>query len=193
MRWRIKTKGFKNTAAVMMGIAAAVLLSCQNEAPKESALKRTRYPDLPLFFQQEIDSLQQAAPLVEKQVQKDELTEQKRMQIKNWETELASFRSVDLNKAAYEGLIEIDSAGGVMEYHFQDSTLDLSCVRIRLGANRMPEMISIERDVKNSLYHTTEVLVYEKDAFYLVEKNQKVRLLGGNFYRVMGTFVPHEP
>src|SRR5690606_25173682 len=146
-----------------------------------------------LFFQQEIDSLQQAAPLVEKQVQKDELTEQKRMQIKNWETELASFRSVDLNKAAYEGLIEIDSAGGVMEYHFQDSTLDLSCVRIRICDNRMPEVISIERDVKHSLYHTAGVLVYGRDAVYLDEKNQKLRLVGDNFDRVMGTFVPHEP
>src|SRR5690606_1172951 len=166
MRWRIKTKGFKNTAAVMMGIAAAVLLSCQNEAPKESALKRTRYPDLPLFFQQEIDSLQQAAPLVEKQVQKDELTEQKRMQIKNWETEVASLRTVYLNKADYEGMIEIDSAVGVKYYHFQVACSDLSCVRICLGANRMPEMIFTERDVKNCLYHTTAVFVNEKHVFY---------------------------
>ena len=61
-------------------------------------------------------------------------------------------------------------------------------MRVRLDRQGKPEMVSIERKVESSLYTTTEFLAYEKDNFYLVEKDQKVLLLGDNFYRVEGQF-----
>lgn len=187
MLWHINRKSIGWFAAVI-GIAAAVVSCDANQETEGSGSIQTTHIDLPSFFQREIDSLKTLDPLVKKNVRKDELEEEKQLRIKNWESELASFRAIDLNKPAYDGVIQVDTLEGILQYNFNDPKADLSCVRVRLDKAGNPEMISIERSVENSLYTTTEFLAYEKDEFYLVEKNQKVLLLGDNFYRVEGQF-----
>lgn len=187
MSWRIKLRSFTYFAAVT-GVAA-VLISCKMETEPASALQANTYPNLPEFFQQEIDSLEQTDPLVTKTVRKDDQEEQRELHIKNWNTELASFRMVDLNKPAYAGSIQADTtADGKLQFRITDPKADLSYVSIGFDSAGDLEMISIERDVENSLYHTVELLVYEKGRSYLVEKKQKVLLLGDNFYKVEGQF-----
>lgn len=187
MRWRINHKMTVSFAAVI-GIAAA-LVSCGSTAENESASLQSAHIDLPVFFQQQIDSLEAVNPLVHKNVQKDDLKEEKQLHIKSWETELSAFLSVDLNKPAYDGLAEIDTLdSGLLQYSYDDPKVDLSCVQVRFGPDNKPTMITVEREIENSLYTTREVLVYEKGEFYLVAKNQKVLLLGNNFYRIEGRF-----
>ena len=189
MRWRINQKNSLCVAAVI-GIAAAVF-SCGSN-PEETgapAAIQTEHIDLPEFFRQEIDSLKTLDPLVKKNVRKDKLAEEKQLRIKNWDAELASFRAIDLNKPAYEGIMLIDTLDDkTLQYHFNDPKADLSCVRIRFDMAGNPEMVAVERTVESSLYTTKEFLAYEKGNFYLVEKDQKVLLLGNNFYRVEGQF-----
>ena len=187
MYWSISLKNIIQGAAAVL--IAAVFSGCQSADKANTDRKEhARYFDLPSYFQQEIDSLAKANPKINKTVMKDDKEETKQVHIKDWTTELSSFQSIDLNKPAYEGHIKTDTVDQVIQYSFTDPELDLSCVRIKMDPSGKPALISIEKHVKNTLYGTTEFLVYEKDSFYLVEKNQAVRVMGDNYYKVQGEF-----
>ncbi|WP_422797330.1 hypothetical protein [Sphingobacterium sp. HJSM2_6] len=167
----------------------AMNISCQ-QASKPAAsdqLKQT-YFDVPQFIQTEIDSLKKRNPVIQKTVFKDQEEETKSMKISDWDAEFASFKNIDLNKPAYAGQIAVDTIDQVVQYHFLNPKSDLSCVRIQLDSLGNPMMLSIEKQVKNKLYQTSEFLVYEKGSFYLLEKNQDVQVMGENYYKVQGNF-----
>lgn len=187
MSLHIKKK-HKNTLAAVIFITAA-FYGCSNpNNQKKEIAAQEHFFDIPGFFQKEIDSLTAANPSVNKTVKKDDTEETKNLKIKDWNVELSSFYAIDLNKPAYAGYVKVDSADSVIQYSFSNPDLDLSCVRIKLDNLGQPEMISVEKEVRNTLYKTSEFLVYEKNKFYLVEKNQQVKVMGDNYYKVQGEF-----
>lgn len=184
MYWWInmKTKRFI-TALNLLG-AVIIMQSCQD--PVSNDLNSTKeFIDLPSFFKTEIDSLQLAKPLIVKTVVKDTIREQKEIQIKDWNIELSSFVSIDLNKPVYRGYIQKDSSNYTVNYKFTNPDLDINRIKI-IYNNQTPISIEISRKTDNLLYSTEEELYYSKGDKYKVQKNQKVFLLGSNFYAIEG-------
>ncbi len=176
----------KNIAAVI--IFTAAFSACNSKIETQKTGSQEKFFDIPTFFQQEINALSIQNPDIKKTVKKDDKEETKTLKIKDWNTELSSFQAIDLNKQAYAGYIKVDTSDSVIQYSFTNPDLDLSCVRIKLDKKGNPEIISIEKEVRNTLYNTAEFLVYEKNKFYLVEKNQHVKVMGENYYKVQGEF-----
>ncbi len=184
MSWFIKIR----YGVVVVGLLG-LLMACSDPTTKANGnSEKVVYFDLPSYFQKEIDSLKKLDPVVEKTVAKDEQEETKKLKIKDWEAEFASFKNIDLNKSAYAEFIQVDSSDNLLEYSFNDPKSDLSCVRIELDGTGNPKVITVQRDVKNNLYHTSEFLMYEKGKYYIVEKNQDVKVMGANKYKVQGHF-----
>jgi len=181
-------KKIKNIAAVVLITAAFYSCSNNQEQKQVNDPNQEIYFDIPSYFQKEIDSLASANPDINKTVKKDDSEEIKKLKIKDWKIELSSFQAIDLNKSAYAGFVKVDTVDSVLQYSFTNPKLDLSCVRIKLDQSGKAEMISIQKEVRNTLYKTSEFLVYEKNKFYLVEKNQQVKVMGDNYYKVQGEF-----
>lgn len=166
----------------------ALFLSCA-DTPKEK-VKRVTYFDIPTYFKEEVARLTLEEPQVEKTVVKDSLSETKSLQIANWENELSSFLSIDLNKPVYAGVLKRDSTANKIIITSTDPKLDLVQIEIQYGENSEPTAFRIRRHVQNSLFETQETLFYAKNREYSLEKKQSIRVLGDKYYRVEGLFNP---
>ncbi|TJZ63115.1 hypothetical protein FAZ15_02120 [Sphingobacterium olei] len=164
---------------------ASALFSCTST--DTSTKGQVKLFDLPSFFQSEIKRLKKINPTITKTVRKDSISEVKQIKIDNWDTELSSFVSTDINKPAYDGFVDVDSVDNLVTYTVTSPDLDLSCIQILYKNEKVSDVI-IERKVKNSLYNTTEFLEYRKDDSYTVEKNQSVIAVGDNYYKIEGKF-----
>lgn len=184
MYWLTNNKTKKYITALNLLGAVIIMQSCQN-TPSTTLNYSKEFIDLPSFFQKEIDSLQIAKPLIQKTVVKDTVSEQKELKVKDWNIELYSFLSIDLNKPAYKGYIEKDSANNLVTYKFTNPDLDINLVKITYE-NQVPVIFEVFRKTDNLLYNTEEHLSYSKGKKYKVEKKQKVTLLGDNFYAIEG-------
>lgn len=176
---------FKTAIAVAIAVA---LWSCDTSGRTDVQDQTVRYMDIPGYFQSEIQQLQQVQPTIVKTVKKDTVSESKTIQIDNWQTELSSFTNIDLNKPSYQGYIIKDSADRIITYTFTKPDLDLSKVEIQYNEQQQPTTLRIHRTTKNSLYNTEEVLFYDKNKKYSLEKKQSVRILGDNYYFIEGRF-----
>ena len=187
MYWYKKVK--KSSKAVIAGAIAALLFSCNAELGKNTATGK-KYFDIPAYFQQEISRLAAEKPIITKTVTKDSLSETKKIDIKDWETELASFRSIDLNKPAYAGVLVQDS---IPEKHLlkitsTDPKTDINKVEIQYSEDGQVRSFHIERRLDKTLYQTQETLDYAKDKTYSIEKQQSVWMLGDKFYHIQADF-----
>jgi len=165
----------------------SLLLCCHAPAGKSGKGSPAAYADIPGYFRSEIQRLEASRPTVEKTVKKAGESESKTLQIADWETELSSFAAVDLNKPAYAGYITKDSAANVVTYTFTKPDIDLKKVEIWYDGQH-PVTFRIHRSVKNSLYETDEVLFYDSNEKYSLEKKQSVRVLGDKYYFIEGKF-----
>lgn len=176
----------KYCSAVMVLALTALFLSCA-DTPKEKVSAAT-YFDIPTYFKEEVARLTLEKPLIEKTVVKDSLSETKSLQIADWENELSSFVSIDLNKPVYAGVLKRDSTANRIVITSTDPKLDLVQIEIQYGENSEPTAFRIQRHVQNSLFETQETLFYAKDKEYSLEKQQSIRILGDKYYRVEGLF-----
>lgn len=176
----------KSTAKCLPLALAVGFNACSSPAPVAEPLAEDQLFDIPSFFQKEIDALTKLQPQISKTVMKDKVKENKTLKIKSWDTELSSFKGIDLRKTAYKGFIHRDSAEDKVIYTFTDDKIDLSKVEITYQ-HHQPYAITIERKVDNLLYNTVEKLNYIKGKSYSVEKQQKVLVLGESNYAIAGT------
>lgn len=163
-----------------------LLYSCAEEL-STSTNNRQRHIDLPAFFQSEVNRLKQENPSVQKTVSVGEGNEQQDVTINDWSTELASFLSIDLNKAAYRDDIQKDSIPNLVTYRIDNPDLDIDTVSITYESGQ-PVAIQIVRHIDNFLYNTQERLQYHKRQGYSIEKKQSVWILGDNTYYIEGKF-----
>lgn len=168
-------------AAVSFAITTAS--SCISSVHDKGLL--TKEFDFPSFFQQEIGLLNTLQPQVDKTVIKDSTSETKNLVIEDWNKELSSFLSIDLNKPAYRGAYQKDSADNVVIYTFTDSTLDLSSIRV-VYKDHIPATLMIKKETKNLLYDTKESLEYVRGKRYSIDKRQNVKILGSHQYKIEG-------
>lgn len=150
-------------------------------------MQNEEYFDIKTYFKKEIEKLSQEKPVVRKTVIKDSEEETKNMEIKDWETELNTFLSVDLQKPVYSGQFSIKKEGKSDIYTTKDPDLDLQFIKIT-KENGQVSRITIHKKVGNMLYKTTEKLEYKENDFYIIEKEQNIRILGTNNYVIKGSF-----
>ena len=185
MYWYTKIKKL-NRLAVLFPIGLASLLSsCESKDLKSSVDTNSTYFDIPLYFGEQISALQKRNPLVLKTVYTNQVSEEKELNIGDWNIELSSFLTVDLNKPAYKGYIIKDSIGNVVNYKITDDKAEVSKVTITYD-NNIPSQIEIAKQIKNFLYRTDETLIYQPNKMYSIKKSQKVIILGTNDYEIKG-------
>lgn len=165
----------------------ALFLSCTS-SPKDRKVTRETYFDIPTYFKAEIARLAQEKPVVDKTVVKDSLSEAKEIQIADWENELSSFASIDLNKPAYAGILKKDSIANKVKITSSDPKIDIAAVEIEYEDNGEPVAFRIQRNIQNSLYETHETLYYAKNKEYSLEKHQSVLILGDKYYHIEAVF-----
>lgn len=175
--------------AVIAIAVTALFLSCISNPDGNDTSKET-YVDIPKYFKAEITRLKQENPVVEKTVVKDSLSETKELQIADWENELASFASIDLNKPAYAGVLKKDSTANKTTITSSDPKTDIAVVEITYDQRGAPTEFQVRRHIHNALYKTKETLHYIKGKKYSLEKQQSVLILGDKYYRIEGIFKP---
>ncbi|MBD1431670.1 hypothetical protein H8B06_02440 [Sphingobacterium sp. DN00404] len=173
--------------AVIATAVTALCLSCTPN-PGDGNVTRETYFDIPDYFKTEIARLMQEKPVVDKTVVKDSLSETKEIQITDWENELSSFVSVDLNKPVYAGILTKDSTANKIKITSSDPKIDIALVEIEYSEHGEPTAFRIQRNIQNSLYETHETLHYAKGKGYSLEKQQSVLILGDKYYHIEGLF-----
>lgn len=172
-------------------IAAAIMLlsvSCSDKIEQVPSFKEAQI-NIPAFFNKEIADLKVINPKVSKTVMKDTISETQELQINNWETELASFVAVDINKPAYAGYLKKDSSDFNVTYTATNPTLEIQFVQIKYDASGKPLTFLIEKNIDNLLYRSAEKLIYTTGKNYRLEKKQHVLLLGDKYYQIAGDII----
>lgn len=160
------------------------------EQDQEASVTYTlAYFDLEKFFREEISKLKSARTPVQKTVISGDAPEEKRVEIKDWDRELALFVQSDINKSAWTGSYLVDSSENEILYTSQDPSLRTKQIRIEKAASGSIVSISVENGQSNMLYQTTEKLYYYPDSMYHIERIQKIRIVGENHYKITGIFL----
>lgn len=182
MYWFTKTIiKIKTCSLISLGIGC-FFVSC--DTPSQNKVN-TRYFDIPTYFEKQILEFQKNNPLVIKTVSTNEETEEKELHIDNWNNELSAFLAMDINKAAYQGYIEVDSLENEVKYISTNENLELKYIRI-VYKNNQPIEVEIEKMTKNFLYQTDEKLHFYSDSLYSIQKTQKVIFMNPNGYKITG-------
>ena len=163
-----------------------IILCCQACKP---AIKETgatlKYFDLKGFFNADTARLNKLSPTVLKTVSHNKDSQTKEVKIDNWGRELSLFIDADINKPAWQNSYSITSDSSTLIYKSKDPALKMLEMIIKHDKQKV-KWILIFNNTSNMLYTTTEKLSYYPDSLYLIEKKQHVRLMGNNFYRIVG-------
>lgn len=170
-------------------IKAFILVLILSGCAKENKNSRNQiyYFDLKTYFNKTATELNSKKILVDKTVSKNELSENKKIEIKDWKTELALFIEADINKPAWKDSYIKDSTAAKIIYNAKDSDLKTQRIEIEFK-NGIPIQFKINTKMDNILYHTTEELKFYPDSVYSIDKHQKVMLMGKNNYLIKGIF-----
>jgi hypothetical protein len=164
-------------------ILITYLPSCKPENVETGA--QTKFFDLKGFFRTDTALLRKLDPLVTKSVTHNGVTETKKVKIDDWGAELSLFSQSDINKPAWRESYNIESNGTSIIYRAKSFDLRTQLIVINKNGDKIKWMM-IYNSTKNVLYQTNEKLSYFPDSLYIIEKYQKVRLLGANNYLIKG-------
>jgi len=169
-------------------VCTSGLLACKPDVHISNAEKR--YFDLKQFIDADSVRLNKQAPLVLKTVQHNsDGAQTKRLIIRNWGQELELFSASDINKPAWRDSYQIQQQGDSVVYTALYSELVTRRIVISKKGQEVKK-ITIENFTKNFLYKTQEHLVYYPDSLYLIDKEQNVKLIGTNRYKITGKIRP---
>jgi hypothetical protein len=146
-----------------------------------------KYFDLKGYFTADTARLRKLDPAITKTVTHNGVTETKKVHIKNWGSELSLFIQSDINKPAWRDSYTVQKSGGIEIYRTKDPALKTREVMVKKDGDKV-KWIAIFNSSKNILYQTREKLSYFPDSLYIIQKYQKVRLLGANTYTIKGSF-----
>ena len=182
MYWCNFLKSYKLLCSALLCIS--VLASCRPDVHESAGSKR--YFDLKGFINADSTRLNRAHILVTKTVEhNNEGVQTKKITITNWAQELGAFSASDINKPAWRDGYAIKQAGDSVIYTAIQPEL-ITRRMVIWQAGKEVKKIHIENFTQNLLYQTTEHLVYYPDSLYVIDKLQKVKLLGSNRYVVKG-------
>ena len=168
-----------------------LLLLCGSYACNKPEIKETgaqlKYFDLKEYFKKEATRLNKQNPGVNKTVGHNGTAENKKVHIGNWEKELNLFAESDINKPAWKLSYNVQANDDSIVYKSKYPELETRKIIIRKKEGQVTE-IAIVNNTHNLRYNTTEKLVYAPKAYYLIEKLQKVKIMGANNYTIKGKF-----
>ena len=178
MHWRAIT-------SLLFTITLSTLLSsCKPDHINEGASRK--YFDLKGYFRADTARLNKRNPLITKTVTHNGVSETQKLHINNWGLELNLFSQSDINKPAWRDSYNVDSNAVSIIYRAKTLDLKTQLIVINKSVGKI-KWIMIVNKTKNALYQTSEQLSYFPDSLYIIQKYQKVRLLGANKYVVRGT------
>jgi hypothetical protein len=169
---------------VVLILSIALLPACKPDNIQQGTT--AKYFDLNGYFKADTARLHKRNPLITKMVTHNGITETKKLHIGNWGLELNSFIQSDINKPAWRDSYNVDSSAASIIYRAKTLDLKTQLIVINKSIGKIKWIMIVNR-TKNQLYQTTEHLSYFPDSLYIIQKYQKVRLLGANKYRIQGT------
>ena len=172
---------------LLKAFAVILLFNGCLSAEKENTSNQIYYFDLKTYFTKTATELNRKKPLVNKTVSKNELSENKKIKITDWKTELALFIDADINKKAWKDSYSKDSSATKIIYKAKEADLKTQKIEIDLK-NGLPLKFRIITKMDNLLYHSTEELEFYPDSVYSINKHQKVTLISQNNYLIKGFF-----
>jgi hypothetical protein len=172
------------TIALISGIITIMYFCACNQGAKETG-KSLKYFDLKGYFEKDSTRLTKQNKLIFKSVTHNGVTQSKKMHIANWGIELSLFKESDINRPAWKDSYTVINDNDTLIYKAKYPELTTREILIKKDKQKV-SWIMIFNSTKNPLYQTTEKLSYFPDSLYLIEKYQKVRLMGSNNYRIEG-------
>lgn len=167
------------------------LFSCSQ---KEAELSNEEYFfSLKNYFEKEAQRLTSEHALVLKEVKRNAESEEKEIEIQDWNKEFGLFIESDINKLSwkdsYQEIVRHNASGNLdtLVYKSKDPKLRTQEILIVKDDKQIKE-IAIKNSVKNYLYSSIEELKYYPDSLYEINKKQEVILLGTNAYYISGYF-----
>jgi hypothetical protein len=160
--------------------------ACNKPEIKENGAA-LKYFDLKGYFKNEAMRLTKANPLINKSVAHNGESESKKLRIASWVKELNLFSESDINKPAWLQSYDVKANNDSVVYKAKYPELKTREIVIS-KKNGQVNKIAITNNTHTLLYNTSERLVYESNSYYLIDKTQKVKVMGANNYKITGKF-----
>ncbi|UEG54698.1 hypothetical protein LLH06_06950 [Mucilaginibacter daejeonensis] len=181
MYW-YSSKHFKLLSSVLL--CASGLVACRPDVHESTS--ENKYFDLKGYVSADISRLARRNAGVTKTVQHNRTGKQtKTISTINWEQELAPFVSSDINKPAWRQSYSTEQKGDSTVYTALQHELNTRRIVIHQQDGHVSQ-IAIDNATHNLLYNNSERLIWYPDSLYVINKWQKVRLLGENVYEISG-------
>jgi len=161
--------------------------SCSEIEKKEKPITLT-YFDIKGFFKSEASRLSQKEALVIKEISKNGEKESKQLAIKNWDKEFDLFTESDINKPSWIASYEVRTVGDTTTYKALTEDLRTREINLIKSENKV-KSITIKNKAINKLYESNEYLSYYPDSIYEIIKDQHVKIIGNNNYKILGNFI----
>ena len=168
-----------------LGVALIGGIMLLQTACKPDIKEKSKYFDIRGFFMADTARLNKLKLQVLKTATHNGVSESKSVYINNWGREFDLFIGSDINKPAWKDSYTVISEDSLLVYRAKYPELTVREILIKRDKEKV-KWILIFNKTKNILYQSTEKLSYYPDSLYLIEKDQKVRLMGNNHYRIEG-------
>ena len=178
------SRHLKNTAILLGGMLLANGLSSCRPEIKDNAVD-LKYFDIKGFFTADTAKLNKLNKPIYKTVTHNGISESKNISITDWGQELNSFIISDINKPAWKNSYSITANDDFLIYKANDPTLKTREIMVKMDKKKV-KWILIFNNTKNILYQNIEKLTYYPDSLYLIEKSQRVKVIGTNLYKIKG-------
>lgn len=159
--------------------------SCTLKEQEKTTAKS--YFGLDSYFKSEASRLTKANLQIDKTVMVNGESEEKNVKINNWEKELESFISSDINKASWKGSFEIQKDNSKITYLTDNKKIPVKKVEITYRKDKIYG-IKIFITNTNKLYTSKDSLIYYPDSLYQIKKVQQIKLMDQKMYQVTGRF-----
>ena len=99
------------------------------------------------------------------------------------------FISSDINKPSWKNSYTVEKDKNVTTYTALDTSLKVRKIRLERNGEKISS-IEISSRVNNEIYTSAETLNYYPDSLYTIKKQQNVKGLGNNTYKIEGKIKP---
>lgn len=153
------------------------------------------YFSLKEYFAQEAERLKNEAPEIRKTVLLNNQTETKKLRVDDWNNELLTFIDADINKSAFSGKYEADTLLNKnklqrITYKAKDAKLKTRFIDIYFDIETgVANTIEVVLETRNTLYHSTQNLRYERNKSYSIWGTQEIRFLKEDMFKVSVEFL----
>lgn len=163
---------YKYMLCVLLGMA---LWSCRPDT--EPADRQQTFFDIEAYFQQQMDSLNEATTRLNKKVTIEEQTEEREFQDIDYTKELQIFKSSHINRPAWSDKYRVDStmrSGELvaLSYTALDTSLNTRLIDLQFGQGQV-KRVQIRNKDKSMIAATEQNLLYIPGKNYRISSSQK--------------------